>query len=56
MGRNYDAIIPDYKPPGIDGLYFAGDTVRSGGVGMDFASRSGLRCVERILNEKFDIE
>jgi phytoene dehydrogenase-like protein len=47
---------PDYKAPGIDGLYFAGDTVRSRGVGMDFASRSGLRCVEKILNKKFDIE
>ena len=47
---------PDYKAPGIDGLYFAGDTVRGRGVGMDFASRSGLRCVEKILNHKFDIE
>ena len=47
---------PDYKAPGIEGLYFAGDTVRSRGVGMDFASRSGLRCVEKILNKKFDIE
>jgi phytoene dehydrogenase-like protein len=47
---------PDYKAPGIDGLYFAGDTVRGRGVGMDFASRSGLRCVETILREKFDIE
>jgi len=47
---------PDYKAPGVEGLYFAGDTVRGRGVGMDFASRSGVRCTERILGKKFGIE
>jgi hypothetical protein len=41
---------------GIDGLFFAGDTVRGRGVGMDFAARSGVRCTERILGKTLGIE
>ena len=40
---------PDNEAPGLEGLYFAGDTVRGRGVGMDFACRSAVRCVEKIL-------
>lgn len=47
---------PDYKAPGVDGLFFAGDTVRGRGVGMDFSARSAVRCVERILGKSFGIE
>lgn len=47
---------PDHKAPDMEGLYFAGDTVRGRGVGMDFAARSGVRCAERILGKKFGIE
>ncbi|HQG32778.1 MAG TPA: FAD-dependent oxidoreductase [Deltaproteobacteria bacterium] len=47
---------PDVKAPFMEGLYFAGDTVRGRGVGMDFAARSGVRCAEKILGKKFGIE
>jgi hypothetical protein len=47
---------PDYKAPFMEGLYFAGDTVRGRGVGMDFAARSGVRCAEKVLGKKFNIE
>lgn len=47
---------PGNKAPGTEGLYFAGDTVRGRGVGMDFAARSAVRCVEVILGENLGIE
>ena len=40
---------PDVKAPGIEGLYFAGDTYRGRGVGMNAAAESAMMCVERIL-------
>ncbi len=43
---------PDLKAPGIRGLYFAGDTYRGRGVGMNSAADSAIRCVERILQDK----
>ncbi len=42
----------DIKAPGVDGLYFAGDTVRGWGVGCDGAVHSAILCAERILKTK----
>ncbi|TAK32951.1 MAG: NAD(P)/FAD-dependent oxidoreductase [Chloroflexota bacterium] len=43
---------PDNRVPGIDGLYLAGDTYRSRGVGIDRAARSALTCVELALGQR----
>lgn len=43
---------PDVKAPGIEGLYFAGDTYRGRGVGMNSAAESAMKCVERIIADK----
>ncbi len=43
---------PDVKAPGIQGLYFAGDTYRGRGVGMNSAADSAIKCFERILKDK----
>ncbi len=43
---------PDNKAPNIEGLYFAGDTYKSRGIGMDRAARSALTCAEMILGER----
>jgi prolycopene isomerase len=43
---------PDVKAPGIQGLYFAGDTYRGRGVGMNSAAESAMKCVERIITDK----
>jgi len=43
---------PDAKAPGIEGLYFAGDTYRGRGVGMNSAAESAMKCVERIITDK----
>jgi len=42
----------DYESP-ISNLYFAGDSVRTRGVGIDGAARSAILCVNRILNLEF---
>ncbi len=43
---------PENKAPNIEGLYFAGDTVKSRGIGMDRSARSALTCVELILGDR----
>jgi hypothetical protein len=40
----------DNKGP-LEGLYFAGDTVRGRGNGIDAAARSGIWCFNKILSE-----
>jgi phytoene dehydrogenase-like protein len=40
---------PDVQAPGVDGLFFAGDTYVGRGLAIEGASRSAILCVERIL-------
>lgn len=41
----------DVAAPAVKNLYFAGDTVRGWGVGMDSAASSGILCAQRIAGE-----
>jgi hypothetical protein len=43
---------PDYTAPGVEGLWFASETFRSRGIGVDRAARAGLTCVEQILGKR----
>jgi phytoene dehydrogenase-like protein len=43
---------PDYTAPGVEGLWFASETFRSRGIGVDRAARAGLTCVEQILGTR----
>jgi len=43
---------PHYRAPNVEGLYFASDTFRSRGVGVDRAARAGLTVVEDILGRR----
>ena len=43
---------PHWRAPNVDGLYFASETFRSRGIGVDRASRAGLTVVEDILGKK----
>lgn len=43
---------PDYTAPGVEGLFFASETFRSRGIGVDRAARAGLTCAERILGRR----
>lgn len=43
---------PDYTAPGVDGLYFASETFRSRGIGIDRAARAGLTCAEKVLGRR----
>jgi hypothetical protein len=43
---------PENKAPNMEGLYFAGDTVKSRGIGIDRAARSALTCVDMIMGER----
>ena len=43
---------PDYTAPGVDGLYFASETFRSRGIGVDRAARAGLTCAEKYLGKR----
>ncbi len=40
---------PDVKAPEIEGLYFAGDTYRGRGIGINAAANSAMLCAETIL-------
>lgn len=40
---------PEIKAPGIEGLYFIGDTVKAGAWGYDLAAASGVDAAEMIL-------
>lgn len=43
---------PDNEVPNVQGLYLAGETYRSRGVGIDAAARSALTVVERIMGNR----
>ena len=43
---------PHYRAPNVEGLYFASDTFRSRGVGVDRAARAGLTVVEDYLGRR----
>lgn len=43
---------PNWKAPNVSGLYFASETFKSRGIGVDRAARAGLSCVEDILGRR----
>lgn len=43
------AYKPDIVAPGIDGLYFAGDTYRGRGLALNSAALSAMTCAKKIL-------
>jgi phytoene dehydrogenase-like protein len=43
---------PHWRAPNIDGLYFASETFRSRGIGVDRAARAGLTVVEDYLGRR----
>lgn len=45
------AFKPDIVAPGVQGLYFAGDTYRGRGLALNSAALSGKTCAERILEK-----
>jgi phytoene dehydrogenase-like protein len=40
---------PHWRAPNVDGLYFASETFKSRGIGVDRAARAALSCVEDYL-------
>ena len=48
------AVRPDAIVRGIEGLYLAGDTTRSRGVGIDKAARTGITAAEAVLGRRHD--
>jgi prolycopene isomerase len=45
----------DVKAPGLEGLFFAGDTARGYGVAMDCACSSGILCASAITGNDYGI-
>jgi phytoene dehydrogenase-like protein len=45
---------PHWRAPNVDGLYFASDTFKSRGVGVDRSARAALSCVEDYLGRRLD--
>jgi phytoene dehydrogenase-like protein len=45
---------PHWRAPNVDGLYFASETFRSRGIGVDRAARAGLTVVEDYLGKRLD--
>ena len=43
---------PHWKAPNVAGLYFASETFKSRGIGVDRAARAGLTCAEDILGRR----
>jgi phytoene dehydrogenase-like protein len=43
---------PHWRAPNVQGLYFASETFRSRGIGVDRAARAGLTVVEEILAKR----
>jgi phytoene dehydrogenase-like protein len=43
---------PHWRAPNVDGLYYASETFRSRGIGVDRASRAGLTVVEDVLGRR----
>ena len=50
------SLKPDVTAPGVEGLYFAGDTARGYGVAMDCACSSGIICASAITGLKYGVE
>lgn len=46
------AVRPDARVREIDGLFLTGDTVRSRGIGIDKAARSGISTAEAVLGRR----
>ena len=46
------AVRPDTRVREIDGLFLTGDTVRSRGIGIDKAARSGITTAEAVLDQR----
>jgi phytoene dehydrogenase-like protein len=45
---------PHWRAPNVEGLYFASETFRSRGIGVDRAARAGLTVVEDILGRRLE--
>jgi phytoene dehydrogenase-like protein len=45
---------PHWRAPNVDGLYFASETFRSRGIGVDRAARAGLTVAEDYLGRRLD--
>jgi phytoene dehydrogenase-like protein len=45
---------PHWRAPNIEGLYFASETFRSRGIGVDRAAKAGLTVVEDYLGRRLD--
>ena len=45
---------PHWRAPNVDGLYFASETFRARGIGVDRASRAGITVVEDVLGRRLD--
>lgn len=43
---------PHWKAPNVSGLYFASETFKSRGIGVDRGARAGLTCAEDILGRR----
>jgi hypothetical protein len=43
---------PDWKAPNVSGLYFASESFKSRGIGVDRAARAALTCVEHYLGRR----
>ena len=52
-GGAFDYFVVEVAP-NVDGLYFASETFRSRGVGVDRAARAGLTVVEDYLGRRLD--
>ena len=44
------------RAPSVEGLFFAGDTVRGYGVAMDCACAAGLICASEITGKDFGVK
>ncbi len=49
------SLKPDVKAPGLEGLFFAGDTARGYGVAMDCACSSGILCASAITGLTYGV-
>lgn len=50
------SLKPDVTAPGVEGLYFAGDTARGYGVAMDCACSSGIICASAITGQDYGVK
>jgi prolycopene isomerase len=50
------SLKPEVKAPGVEGLYFAGDTSRGYGVAMDCACCSGIICASEITGNDYAVQ